>query len=94
MYYLPHGGPIPTRPHTSRKDLNGMKTFILVTASLILASCAATQTGQVDEPPVQRTYRTGSNLPVRDNDVSAVKQADPKVILAPAPFIPSKGGGQ
>ena len=70
-----------------------MKTLILVTASLFLASCAATQTAQTDEPPEQKSYRTGSHLPVRDNSAGpALQNVDPKTLNMPAPYIPPVGG--
>ena len=70
-----------------------MKTIILVTTSLFLVSCAATQTTQNDEPREQRTFKTGSNLPVRDNSVPAVQSESAKIInSAPPAYIPGKGG--
>jgi hypothetical protein len=71
-----------------------MKLFIPAAALVLLASCAATPTTMDAEVAEPRVMRTGSHLPVRDNQVPNV-QSDPAhvIISAPAPYIPGKGGG-
>jgi uncharacterized lipoprotein YmbA len=69
-----------------------MKPLLVFAALLLLAACATTQkTAQNSDVPVQKTYRTGSNLPVRDNEVPNVQSSKANVIMsAPAPYVPDK----
>jgi hypothetical protein len=48
-----------------------MKTLIVILASIFVAGCAIGP--EAGEPREQKTYRTGSNIPVRDDSVGAAK---------------------
>jgi hypothetical protein len=69
--------------------------FVLIPAAAMaaLAGCATADTEPTAEAHPQKVYRTGSNLPVRDEDSSAtqVYKADPNVPLTPRPPAPRSG---
>ena len=64
-----------------------------IVAAALVAGCAGadTQTTANAEPPAPKVYRTGSNLPVKDNDgsVSSVKP-DPNSQLLRTPGAPGR----
>lgn len=71
-----------------------MKTLILVAASMLLVSCATPPATPNDEVAEQKTYRTGSHLPVCDKDSSStVSTSVPPPVQARPAYIPGKGGG-
>jgi hypothetical protein len=74
-----------------------MRVLCLVPFAAIaaLAGCAtAADPAPTAEAHPQKVYRTGSNLPVRDEDTSAtqVYKADPNVPLTPRPPTARSGG--
>jgi len=98
MYYSWPADAISSRRRLSLKDRIVMKTLIVAAASLLLVACASPSSSKSDEVPVQKSYRTGSNLPVRDpsSGSSAVQGADnqdtQQMLNKPAPYVPAKGG--
>jgi hypothetical protein len=48
-----------------------MKVLILIVASILVAGCAIAP--EAGEPREQKSYRTGSNIPVRDDSSTAAK---------------------
>ncbi len=69
-----------------------MKTLILIVASLLVAGCAMAP--EAGEPREQKVYRTGSNIPVRDDSPSAAKSGTIQPgQLPPNTQVPRSGGG-
>jgi uncharacterized lipoprotein YajG len=72
-----------------------MKILFVATAALVLAACAAPTTTK-DDPAEEKSYRTGSHVPVRDRNQgsSSVTTSAAPAAGTPAPYVPGKGGGQ
>jgi starvation-inducible outer membrane lipoprotein len=67
-----------------------MKLLILVAAAMLLAACATKPQGE-EVADDARIFRTGSHLPVRDNQVQSVQSTQGKIINTQAPInIPTK----
>lgn len=94
MYYFASADAQSSRLRTTCKDMAVIKSLSVLAASLLLVSCATPQQiAKTDEVPVQKTYRTGSNLPVRDNEVPNVRSDPANIVNIPAPiYIPNKAG--
>lgn len=68
-----------------------MKTLILIVASVLVAGCAtAPDSG---EPREQKTYRTGSNIPVRDDNAGPAKSGTMQPGQLPPNIQTPRGGG-
>ncbi len=72
-----------------------MKTFFLAAASILLVSCASMPATTSEDVAEQRSFRTGSHLPLRDptSGSSTVTSSAPPPVNVPSVYIPGKGGG-
>ena len=59
-----------------------MQKLLFVAAVLIVSGCATTSE-ETNTVHTERTYRTGSNLPVRDRNSPDVKTVDPSAFQDP-----------
>jgi hypothetical protein len=68
-----------------------MKTVILILAATLVTGCAMAP--EAGEPRDQKVYRTGSNIPVRDDNASAAKSGTMQPGQLPPNIQTPRGGG-
>jgi hypothetical protein len=77
-----------------QRALIPMKTLAVVLSSILVVGCAALAPQEAREPYEQKTYRTGSNLPVKDSDTqSRAKSGDAQSIQLPPNIQLPRGSG-
>jgi hypothetical protein len=73
------------------KTVRQLAALVAIIGVAFLFGCASTPDDKDAEARTEKVYRTGSNIPVRDRDVSEVKsmsQDDYKRILPPISMPP------
>ena len=90
MYYFASADAQSPRLRTTCKDMAVIKNLSVLAASLLLVSCATPPKTAESDVAEQRSFRTGSHLPTRDNEVPNVQSTKANVInIAPAPYVPA-----